>query len=169
MIAQSVSLYAVILIFFSGTALSLLYLHREKGRRGMGRSFIMIFSITLLQLMLLSLLYGIELKSVGYEASLSSTLSYTGSSNLALFVAFTPGAVGIREWFILTAQNIHEIPTDIVLSASLYDRAVYILFLGVLFMISSVFHIKKRLLKTKAWFLRSITPWCYIIRIIIKG
>ena len=112
-------------------------------------TFAKIFVFTALQLMVLSIIYGIEIYAVGYEADVSQILAYTGSSNLALFVAITPGAIGIREWFILTAQGVHNIPTEIVLSASLLDRAMYLLFLGVLFAISSYMNIKSRLMDRK--------------------
>lgn len=104
--------------------------------------------ITFVQLLVIALIYYIELRATGYSASLTSALAYAGSANLALFVAFTPGAIGIRESFILFSQSLHNIPTEYIVSASLLDRAIYVVFLGLLFLLSSSLHIKAKMKAT---------------------
>ena len=58
-----------------------------------------IFAATALQVASFAVIYGIELQRVGAGASIGQILSYTGISNFSLFVALTPGAIGIREAF----------------------------------------------------------------------
>ncbi len=105
--------------------------------------------VTLVQLSIVALIYYIELRATGYQPSLSSTLIYAGSANFALFVSFTPGAIGIRESFLYLSQSLHGIPTENIVSASLLDRAIYIVFLGILFLVSSGMHLNKRLRTAK--------------------
>jgi uncharacterized membrane protein YbhN (UPF0104 family) len=132
-------LAVLVLVLFS------VYDKRRKGDLRILGGFLIIFIVTLLQLSILALIYFIELRATGFNPSLGSTLAYTGSANFALFVAFTPGAIGIRESFIYFAQSIHDIPTEHVLSASLLDRSIYILFLLILLALSSALHIKAKL------------------------
>lgn len=105
-----------------------------------------IFSISLLQISLVSIIYFFELLIVGSKPLISSILTYTGSANLALFVGITPGAIGIRESFIVLSQNLHGIQNNQILAVSVLDRSIYFLFLGVLFVFSNVLHIRKKLL-----------------------
>ncbi|HTE22517.1 MAG TPA: lysylphosphatidylglycerol synthase domain-containing protein [Candidatus Limnocylindria bacterium] len=109
------------------------------------RNFAIVGLVTLVQLALIAIIYYLELRATGYHPSLAATLTYTGSANLALFVAFTPGAIGIRESFIYFSQSIHHIPTDHILSAGLLDRSIYLIFLGILFISSSSLHISSKL------------------------
>ena len=73
-------------------------------------------------------------------------------ANFALFVSLTPGAIGIREAFLVFSQDLHHIPNDIIVAANVLDRAVYILFLGLLFIIVLLMHAgsKLQLQKVKA-------------------
>ncbi len=121
------------------------YWLRSKSTSQKLSAILAILILTTVQLLLVSLIYYIELRSTGLRPSLSSTFAYTGSANLALFVSFTPGAIGIRESFIYFARSLHGISTDHILSASLLDRSVYILFLLILFVLSSSLHLKDRL------------------------
>lgn len=104
-----------------------------------------IFLITVLQLIVVSAIYFIGLKAVGADIDLKSLLAYTGSANLALFVSFTPGAIGIRESFIYFAQSIHGIPTQDIINASIIDRSIYVVFLLMLFVFSALVHVKDKL------------------------
>lgn len=104
-----------------------------------------IFFATLLQIVSVTLLYFAELKSLGYHFGLSQILAYTGAANLALFVALTPAAIGIRESFLLLSSSIHNIPAAAIVSAGLVDRAIYLLFLVILFAISSLWHVSSKL------------------------
>lgn len=104
----------------------------------------LIFIYTLIQIIITACIYGIELRTVqasGY--SFSQVLSYTASANLAMFVSITPGAIGIREAFLVFAQSLHGISTASILAAGLLDRAFYVIFLVVLFLGSSGLHLKK--------------------------
>lgn len=113
------------------------------------RSFVKPFSViglaTLLQVILLWAIYFVELRSFDANISLSQAAIYTGAANFALFVSLTPGAIGFREAFLVFSQNLHHIPNDIIVTANILDRAVYILFLGILFLFVLFLHAGKTL------------------------
>jgi uncharacterized membrane protein YbhN (UPF0104 family) len=103
-----------------------------------------IFLLTAVQIIFLVLTYSVELHAVSPHAhySLWQAISYTGSANLSLFVSLTPGAIGIREAFLIFAQSLHNISLSSIIAAGVVDRAVYIIFLVLLFVISSSMHLK---------------------------
>jgi len=105
--------------------------------------------VTSVQVFIISLIYYIELHSLDAMVSYKQALIYTGAANFGMFVSLTPGAIGIRESFLLFAERLHHIPDAVVLSASLLDRAIYFVFLGGLFLLVSLFHVQRRL-KVKA-------------------
>lgn len=135
--------YITIMILVILSVLGLWFLQNQ-GLSSVLKNFIIIGVVTLAQLLIIAFIYYIELRAIGYSPSISSTLTYTGSANLALFVAFTPGAIGIRESFIYFSQSLHNIPTEYIVSASLLDRAVYVVFLALLFAASTSLHIGRR-------------------------
>lgn len=101
-------------------------------------------AVTAVQAILMSLIYYIELMSVDPAGQYTywQALVYTGSANLSLFVAITPGAIGIREMFIVFAQSLHDIPLATVVAAGIVDRSMYVLLLVVLFASTSGMHLK---------------------------
>ena len=100
---------------------------------------------TLLQVFIVAVIYFVELRAVNSTISFKQAVIYTGAANFALFVSLTPGAIGFRETFLLLAHRLHHIPDSTVLSASLLDRAIYIVFLGILFLVALSMHAKDRL------------------------
>lgn len=84
---------------------------------------------TLLQLVVIAAIYYVELTAIDPRISISQTVGYSGVANLSLLVAITPGAIGIREAFLIISQNIHNIPTETIAAASALDRASYVLLL----------------------------------------
>lgn len=78
--------------------------------------------------------YYIELLHVDTTVNFAQTIIYAAAANLALFVSLTPGAIGFRESFLLLTQQLHQIPGNVVLAASIIDRAFYVVFLLVLFL-----------------------------------
>jgi uncharacterized membrane protein YbhN (UPF0104 family) len=105
----------------------------------------LIFGATLLQLALQAVIFGIELHNVDPGVSIGQIMSYTGVANLAIFVALTPGAIGIRESFLLFSQNLHHINSSTIVAAHVTDRAIYLLFLGILFVLVISLHAKDKL------------------------
>jgi len=87
----------------------------------------------------------LELHSIHPETSVAQALTYTGVANFALFVSLTPGAIGIREAFLVFSQNLHHLGNTIIVGANLIDRAVYLLFLGLLFVMTLALHAKDKL------------------------
>lgn len=101
--------------------------------------------MTILQVGIMAVIYFVELHAVNHSIGLSQVLVYTGAANLALFVSLTPGALGIRESFLYFSQDLHHIGTANIVSASIIDRGVYFIFLGILFGFTAIFHIQDRL------------------------
>lgn len=101
--------------------------------------------VTLLQVFIISLIYLTELRSLDASITFKQAIIYTGAANFGMFVSLTPGAIGIRESFLLFAERLHHIPEATVLAASLMDRAIYFIFLGGIFALISAFHVQKRL------------------------
>ncbi|HSW99716.1 MAG TPA: lysylphosphatidylglycerol synthase domain-containing protein [Patescibacteria group bacterium] len=100
---------------------------------------------TALQLLVQTIIYGVELHNVGAHASTAQVLCYTGVANLAMFVALTPGAIGIREAFLLFSQRLHHIDSTNIVAANILDRGVYLVFLGILLLLVISLHAKTKL------------------------
>lgn len=103
-----------------------------------------IFLATIIQILVMTTIYFVELHAINAPSDYSylQSLVYSASANLSMFVAITPGAIGIREAFIVFAQSLHHIPLASVISAGILDRAFYIVFLILLFVVSSSMHLK---------------------------
>jgi len=101
--------------------------------------------LAIVQLFLGVILFFSELYFIGAHPSLESSISYTGAANLSIIVGITPGAIGIREAFLVLSQSLHGISNSQIIAANILDRSVYFLFLIVLFLLSSGLHIKQRL------------------------
>ncbi len=89
-------------------------------------------------------IYYFELQAINPAISFGQVVSYTGAANFSLFVAVTPGAIGIREAFLFFAQGIHHIETSVIVAANVIDRAVYVAFLGLLFVSVIGLHGRKK-------------------------
>lgn len=105
---------------------------------------------TVAQLFLISLIYYIEIHVVSHHIDYRQAVAYAGAANFATFVSLTPGAIGIRESFLVLSRKIHRIPTAVILTANLIDRGTYIIVLGILFLGVLAFHAQKKL-KLKAF------------------
>lgn len=90
-------------------------------------------------------IFGRELRAIDPAITLPQVVTYTGAANFSVFVALTPGAIGIRESFLMLTRSLHHIETATIMAASTLDRAVFLVFLGVLFLFSQAFHAKKQL------------------------
>jgi uncharacterized membrane protein YbhN (UPF0104 family) len=110
-----------------------------------------IFLLTLLQVLCMVVIYTIELNAVDPSAhyTLLQTISYTSSANLSLFVSLTPGGIGIREAFLIFSQSLHHIPLSTIVAAGILDRAFYIIFLVILFVVSSGMNLKDMFISKK--------------------
>lgn len=100
---------------------------------------------TLSQVLLLCAIYFIELRSIDSSISFGQAATYTGAANFAMFVSLTPGAIGFREAFLVFSQSLHHIPNDVIVAANVLDRAMYLLFLGILFVFVLALHANKTL------------------------
>lgn len=79
--------------------------------------------------------YFLELHYINGHINFWQALVYSAAGNMALFVSLTPGAIGFREAFLVFTTKLHGIDTTQILSASIIDRAFYIGFLLVLFVV----------------------------------
>lgn len=101
--------------------------------------------LTVIQVFFIGLRYYFALQAAGANVSIGQAISYTGAANFAVFVSITPDGVGIREAFLLFAQSIHHVSTHSIVAANIIDRATYVLFLGILFLIALSLHAKNKL------------------------
>ncbi len=101
--------------------------------------------LTAIQISLVAVRYYVELQAVQANVSIGQAVSYTGAANFALFVSITPDGIGIREAFLLFSQQLHGVDTHYIVAASLLDRASYIVFLGLLFLVALSLHAKDKL------------------------
>lgn len=92
------------------------------------------------------LAYFIELNEISGHIGLGQVLVYTATANLSLFVSLTPGAIGFREAFLIFSQQLHAIPTNTIFAASVIDRAFYVAFLLVMFIVLLVVNGRKKFL-----------------------
>ncbi len=104
----------------------------------------LLFGATALQMVMQVCIYAIELHSFTH-VSIGQVLAYTGVANFALFVALTPGAIGIREGFLRVSEHLHHIGSSTIVAANIVDRAAYLVFLGLLFVIVLSLHARKKL------------------------
>jgi uncharacterized membrane protein YbhN (UPF0104 family) len=81
------------------------------------------------------LAYFIELTEIAGHINIGQVLVYTATANLSLFVSLTPGAIGFREAFLVFSQQLHSISTNVIFAASVVDRAFYVAFLLVMFIV----------------------------------
>ncbi len=100
---------------------------------------------TLIQIIIVTVIYYTELQTVNNTISIRQAVAYTGVANLALFVSITPGAIGIREAFLLFSHRLLHIPSKTIVAASVIDRSVYIIFLGILFIFAVTMHLNSKL------------------------
>ncbi|HEX8182229.1 MAG TPA: lysylphosphatidylglycerol synthase transmembrane domain-containing protein [Candidatus Saccharimonadales bacterium] len=100
---------------------------------------------TLAQVTMFAIIFYVELGSFGQQISAVPALIYTGAANFALFVSVTPGAIGFRESFVVFSQSLHHLPSSQVVTASLIDRGVYVLYLLILIVIATSMQAKKYL------------------------
>jgi uncharacterized membrane protein YbhN (UPF0104 family) len=130
-----------------------LHTRRQQARNG-GLDFspsglLCLLGVTVAQAIVQVIIYGVELHSVNSHIVLRQMVTYTGAANLALFVGLTPGAIGIRESFLIFSERLHHISSANIVAANVIDRAVYLLFLCIILVLTLVFHTKEKLRASK--------------------
>ncbi len=146
--SQSIVLASVAsVIFILGIIFSVkFYLKKENSKLKIsGKNIVGLVFITIIQLFLQTIIYFVELHSVDKTVSLSSSLTYTGSAALTIFVSLTPGAIGIREGFLLLTRHLSHLSNSTIVLANIIDRSVFILYLLIIGLLILVFHINKRI------------------------
>lgn len=119
------------------------YKYEGLGDKGLNNAaWLRLLLATVLQITLLVVIFGIELKTIQHDISWNQILIYTGAANLALFVSITPGAIGFREAFLIFSQRLHGIDTSTIVAANTIDRGIYVLMLVILSLMILVTHSK---------------------------
>ncbi len=109
------------------------------------KSFSYLAFITLTQVILQTIIYMIEIHSVKHGVRFSQVVTYAGTANLALFVALTPGAIGIRESFLILSEKLNHLSSSTIVLANVVDRSVYIAFLLILGVAIALLKVRDRL------------------------
>lgn len=109
------------------------------------KSIMYLFAATVVQAVVQVAIYAVELHGVNHRITLGQVVTYTGAANFALFAALTPGAIGIRESFLVFSQSLHHISTANIVAASIIDRGIFLVFLGFLFVLTLSMHAKNKL------------------------
>lgn len=113
------------------------------------RLLLLLVGFTAIQILFIGLRYYFALRAAGADISIGQAISYTGAANFAVFVSFTPDGIGIREAFILFSQGIHGVSTENIVAANIIDRASYVLFLAILFIVALLLHARDKLAISK--------------------
>lgn len=108
------------------------------------RQLAVLAALSLVQVLLVAVIYFVEIRSVQAGVGFGQALIYTGAANFALFVSLTPGALGFRESFLYLSRDLHRIDQTTIIGANIIDRGVYLVFLGLLFVIILAFHGRNR-------------------------
>jgi uncharacterized membrane protein YbhN (UPF0104 family) len=102
-------------------------------------------AVTLLQIFIIMVINFVELHSINSGISISQIATYTGIANLSIFVALTPGAIGIREGFLIFGRRLHHISVTNIISASIIDRSIFLIVLVILLCYVVATHAKTKL------------------------
>lgn len=116
------------------------FMKRDKSRgdsqfHWSGHALLGLLIATAVQILFVTGYYFVELRVVSSHISLHQAIIYTGAANFGLFLSLTPDAIGIRESFLVLSKRLHRISTAIIFAANIIDRAVYALYLGLLFLL----------------------------------
>ena len=143
------TLLGVMFVLFGSIAVVHLYERRLGTRVGVLDMRLVNFGFLLLATLMVVTsqvaIYFYELRTIQPAVSLQQAITYTGAANFSVFVALTPGAIGIRESFLFFSEKLHHVDISTVLAASILDRTVFLIFLLLLFIFSHVAHVKKSL------------------------
>ncbi len=144
-------LSVIAVLAFGGISFGAVFLYMRRKKMDSGglslnaSTLTYLLGATLFQAIIQISIYFIELHSVNSHVTLKQTMAYTGVANFALFVGLTPGAIGIRESFLVFSERLHHISSANIVSANIIDRSVYLLFLGILFVAIAGLHVKRKL------------------------
>lgn len=109
-----------------------------------GHALVGLLAATCAQILFVAGYYFVELHVVNSHISLHQAIIYTGAANFGLFLSLTPDAIGIRESFLVLSKRLHRISTAVIFAANIIDRAVYALYLGLLFLLVLSVHGRDR-------------------------
>lgn len=146
-------LVGILMIATAGVMIKL-YVRRKKFNAQelsvTSKGIVYLLVVTALQAVVQAIIYGVELHSSGHaNVDLKQVIAYTGTANLALFVALTPGAIGIRESFLILSEHLHHISSGMIVVANVIDRSVYLVFLLIILVVALSLHAKDRLMSKK--------------------
>lgn len=136
----------IIVISIAATALWVYMRKHQKARIDLAvKNVLFLVIATLSQLIIQSIIFFIEIHNAGSHASIGQVVTYTGTAELAVFAALTPGAIGIREGLLVLTEKLNHISSSTIVLANVIDRSVYIIFLLVLGLAILLLKVKERL------------------------
>ncbi|MGH7142160.1 MAG: lysylphosphatidylglycerol synthase domain-containing protein [Candidatus Saccharimonadales bacterium] len=144
-----------ILMIVAGIVLARLYARRSKFHIaefnfGLKNIAYLVLAV-ILQAIIQIIIYAVELHgSSRAHIALHQVITYTGAADLALFVALTPGAIGIREAFLVFTEHLHHISSGHILVANVIDRSVYLVFLLIILVVTLSLHARQKLSDKKS-------------------
>jgi uncharacterized membrane protein YbhN (UPF0104 family) len=147
---------AGVVILIAGGSTGVVQLYRSRSKTDLHeldlgyKNIVYLLAWTIIQAIIQIAIYSIELDRVNNHIRLSQVVTYSGAANFALFVSLTPGAVGIRESFLIFSHRLHHISDANIVSANIIDRAVFLVFLGILFLFTLGFHARYRAILSQA-------------------
>jgi uncharacterized membrane protein YbhN (UPF0104 family) len=109
------------------------------------RPLLYLLLATVLQTIVQICIYFSELHYLNHDISFNQVVTYTGAANLALFVGLTPGAIGVRETFLILSEKLNHISSSTIVLANVIDRSVFVVFLLCLGILILVFKAKDKL------------------------
>jgi uncharacterized membrane protein YbhN (UPF0104 family) len=109
------------------------------------RPLLYLLLATVLQTIVQICIYFSELHYLNHDISFNQVVTYTGAANLALFVGLTPGAIGVRETFLILTEKLNHISSSTIVLANVIDRSVFVVFLLCLGILILVFKAKDKL------------------------
>lgn len=141
--------------FITGFSFGVLYLYKWRSKSSTikldltFKNIMYVFLATLFQSIVQVAIFAIELHSVSSHITVQQAVTYTGAANFSVFVALTPGAIGIRETFLVFTRHLSHLTVGNIVAASLIDRAVFLVFLGLLFIMTLSIHAKYKSVLSK--------------------
>ncbi|HEY4963839.1 MAG TPA: lysylphosphatidylglycerol synthase domain-containing protein [Candidatus Saccharimonadales bacterium] len=142
---MTVSVAAIIIgIIALGSRIYLKRYKEEKLNLRM-KPLLYLFLATLLQSVVQIVIYFSELHYLNHNINFNQVVTYTGAANLALFVGLTPGAIGVRETFLILTEKLNHITSSTIVLANVIDRSVFVIFLLCLGVLILAFKAKDRL------------------------
>ena len=103
------------------------------------RMYVLLGLLTAAQTMVLSVTHWVEINSLT-SVGIVQSLGFASIANFSLLIALTPSGVGVREALLGIFEKAHGIEGATIIYAGVLDRALYVGFLLVAFLLLRLLH-----------------------------